>query len=127
MTLPWIKAVCLGVAGPLYWTVKDHNCVPYPAWVALRTAGLMIDGAEYQGKLKLAAATGHAFKKGNEFVTVLWCDADTPVQVQFENDVSVVDLMDGMSVLPAREGLSLDRTPVFVVGRARVDPLLKDS
>jgi hypothetical protein len=121
MTLPWVKAVCFGFAGD-DWTVTDDRGTPFPAWVALRTTALLIDGADYVGMLKRLPVTGYVFRKNERYVTVLWLDADSPKDLLFRQSVTLVDLLDRRSKLEANKSVAVGRTPLFALSSSGPNP-----
>ncbi|MDA1044535.1 MAG: hypothetical protein O3C57_04855 [Verrucomicrobia bacterium] len=116
MTQAHIKKVFFGMQAGDRWTPVDAQGGPYPAWVALRTLGLLLDGAHYIGPIADSPTTfAFRFRKADTHLMLLWHDAHRPAQIRTSHDCTFVNMMDQRYPVKANAEIPVDRLPVILV------------
>ncbi len=116
---PDIRKVFFSMQPGERYTPVDARQGPYPAWVALRTMGLLLDGADSVIRRETSALS-HAFAavKGDTHLLLLWHDADAPASVRVDQDVTYVNMMDQRFPAEAGTPITVDQLPVILLGKA---------
>ena len=112
---PRIKKVFFSMTPGQRWTPVDAEYGPYPAWLALRTLGLTLDGAVPEGALTPSPTT-HAFRFRTDdgHVMALWHDRNAPIQITPSTDVTYINMMDERFPVSAGEAIPVDRLPIVL-------------
>ncbi|MFT5241067.1 MAG: hypothetical protein ACI9OU_000458 [Candidatus Promineifilaceae bacterium] len=110
-----IKKVFFSMTPAQRWTPVDADYGPYPAWLALRTLGLTLDGAEPEGAIHPSPTT-HAFRfrDDNRHVVVMWHDKNAPIQITASIDVTYINMMDERFSVSANDAIPVDRLPIVL-------------
>ncbi|MDE0838693.1 MAG: hypothetical protein OSB41_06515 [Kiritimatiellae bacterium] len=116
---PRIKKVFFSITPGQRWTPIDADYGPYPAWLALRTLALTLDGAEPEGAIHPSPTT-HAFRyrADNRHLVVLWHDKNTPTQITPSIDVTYINMMDERFPVSAGVAIPVDRLPIVLQSAA---------
>lgn len=109
--------------GPAYGHGTDHGIIradwtPRPCYNALKNmTGLLGDAPRFLGWLNLAeGGFGFTFQGKDGEVLAAWAPKGQDKKVKFDSAVTISDVLGKTTPLPAGQELTLNQSPVFVIG-----------